>query len=87
MTEKHFDLDAIVEDLKRQRDEIRVRMHLAKADARDEFERLEREWDHVRGKLGVIGEEAGKAAVEVGAALKLAVDELRNGYRKVRALL
>ncbi|MCC6765972.1 MAG: hypothetical protein IT293_15040 [Deltaproteobacteria bacterium] len=87
MTEKRFDLGAIVEDLKQQRDEIRVRMHLAKADARDEFERLEHEWEHVRAKLGVIGEEAGKAAVEVGAALQLAVDELRHGYQKVRELL
>jgi hypothetical protein len=62
-------------------------MHLAKADARDEFERLEHEWDHVRAKLGVIGHEAGKAAVEVGTALKHAVDELRGGYERVRDLL
>lgn len=87
MTEKRFDLDALVEELKEQRDDLRVRMHLAKADARDEFERLEQEWEHVRAKLGVVGKEAGKAAVEVGAALKLAVDELRHGYQKVRELL
>lgn len=87
MTERRFDLDAVVEDLKRVRDEVRVQMHLAKADAKDEYERLEHEWEHVRAKLGVIGEEAGKAAVEVGSALKLAVDELRHGYEKVRQLL
>lgn len=87
MTDRRFDLDAIVEDLKRARDEVRVQMHLAKADARDEYERLEHEWDHVRAKLGVIGEAAGEAAVEVGAALKLAVDELRHGYERVRQLL
>ena len=87
MTDKRYDLDAIVEDLKQARDEVRVQMHLAKADARDEFERLEHEWEHVRAKLGVIGDEAGKAAVEVGSALRLAVDELRNGYERVRALM
>ncbi len=87
MTDKRFDLDAVVEDLKRARDEVRVQMHLAKADARDEYERLEHEWEHVRAKLGVIGDEAGKAAVEVGAALRLAVDELRHGYERVRELM
>ena len=87
MTDRRLDLDAIVEDLKRARDEVRVQMHLAKADARDEYERLEHEWDHVRAKLGVIGEEASKAAVEVGSALRLAVDELRHGYERVRQLL
>ena len=34
-----------------------------------------------------VAEEAGKAAVEVGSALRLAVDELRNGYERVRALM
>lgn len=87
MADKRYDLDALVEDLKRARDEVRVQMHLAKADARDEFERLEHEWDHVRAKLGVIGGEAEKAAVEVGSALRLAVDELRHGYERVRALM
>lgn len=87
MTDKRYDLDVIVEDLKRARDEVRVQMHLAKADARNEYERLEHEWEHVRAKLGLIGKEAGKAAVEVGAALRLAVDELRQGYEHVRQLL
>lgn len=87
MTERRFDLDAIVEDLKRLRDEVRVKLHLAKADARDEYERLEHEWEHVRAKLGVIGEEAGKTATEVGSALRVAVDELRQGYQRMRELL
>ncbi len=87
MTERRFDLDAVVTDLKRVRDEVRVQMHLAKADAKDEYERLEHEWEHVRAKLGVLGEEAGKAAADVGSALRLAVDELRHGYERVRQLL
>ncbi|MEB2283779.1 MAG: hypothetical protein B6D46_16035 [Polyangiaceae bacterium UTPRO1] len=87
MTDKRFDLETIVQELRQQRDEIRVRLHLARADARDEFERLEKQWEHARAKLGVIGEEAGKAAGEVGAALRLALEELRQGYRKVRDLL
>lgn len=87
MSEKDPELTKLIDDLKRQRDEIRVRLHLAKAEAKEEWERLEVHWDHVRGKIGVVGREAGKAAEEVGAALRLAAEELRLGYERVRKLL
>ena len=77
----------LIDDLKQQRDEIRVRLHLVKAEAKEEWERLETKWEHVRGKMGVVGREAGKTAQEVGTALNLAVEELRRGYERVRKLL
>jgi hypothetical protein len=87
MDEKIPDVNTLIDDLKQQRDEIRVRLHLAKAEAKEEWERLETTWDHVRGKMGVVGREAGKTAQEVGTALNLAVEELRRGYERVRKLL
>ncbi len=85
----HIDpeLQKLLEDLKTQRDELRVRLHLAKAEAKDEWERLEHTWEHVRGRMEVVGHEAGKTAKDVGAALRLAAEELRNGYQRVRTLL
>ena len=87
MDEKIPDVNSLIDDLKQQRDEIRVRLHLAKAEAKEEWERLETKWEHVRGKMGVVGREAGKTAQEVGTALNLAVEELRRGYERVRKLL
>jgi len=87
MDEKIPDVNTLIDDLKQQRDEIRVRLHLAKAEAKEEWERLETKWEHVRGKMGVVGREAGKTAQEVGTALNLAVEELRRGYERVRKLL
>ena len=81
------DLSSLLDDVKRQRDEIRVQLHLAKAEAKDEWERLETQFEHVRGKLQVVGHEAGKAAEEVGAALRLAAEELLHGYERVRKIL
>jgi hypothetical protein len=85
----HIDpeLQKLVEDLKTQRDDLRVRVHLAKAEVKDEWERLEHRWEHVRGRMEVIGHEAGKTAKDVGAALRLAAEELRSGYQRVRTLL
>jgi hypothetical protein len=37
--------------------------------------------------MDIVGHEAGQAAQEVGAALRLAAEELRHGYERVRKLL
>jgi predicted nuclease with TOPRIM domain len=81
------ELHELVEDLKTHRDELRVRLHLAKAEVRDEWERLEREWEHLRGRMEAMGREAGRTSEDVAAALHLAADDLRKGYQRVRALL
>ena len=81
------ELSSLIEDVKRQRDELHVRLHLAKADAKDEWDRLERKWEHLRRKMEGVGHEAGKTAGDVGAALGLAVEELRHGYQRMRAIL
>lgn len=36
--------------LRKTRDELKLKMHLAKAEARDEFERLEGKWKEVEGQ-------------------------------------
>jgi hypothetical protein len=69
------------------RDEMKVKLHLARADARDEWDELEKKLEHLKARLGVAGEEAGKAAQDVGAALKLVAAELRKGYERVRQTL
>ncbi|MFN8545191.1 MAG: hypothetical protein U0807_13440 [Candidatus Binatia bacterium] len=81
------DLNKLLDDLKQQRDELRVKLKLARADARDEFEELEKKWEHVRGKMEVVGREAGKAAEDVASALGLVATEIKKGYERIRKLL
>ena len=64
------------EQLKQQRDELRVKLHLAKADAKDEWAKLE-----------AAREEAGKTAESVGSALSLAMEELKKGYERLKKRL
>ena len=75
------------EQLKQQRDQLRVKLHLAKADAKGEWARLEKQWEEMRPKLDAAGEEAGKTAESVGAALSLAMEELKKGYERLRKRL
>ncbi|OLB54787.1 MAG: hypothetical protein E6K58_08875 [Nitrospirae bacterium] len=75
------------EHLKQQRDQLRVKLHLAKADAKDEWARLEKQWEEMRPKLDAAREEAGKTAESVGTALSLAMEELKRGYDRLRKRL
>ena len=80
-------MDRLADELRQQRDELRLKLHLAKAEARDEFERLEKRWDHVRGRLGVIAKEAGAASKDVAVATLQLLREIKAGYQRVRELI
>jgi predicted nuclease with TOPRIM domain len=74
-----------LEHLKQQRDELQAQLHLAKADAKDEWARLEGQWEEIEPKLEAAREEVGRTAESVGAALGLAIDELKKGYERLRS--
>ncbi len=84
MTDRPEKFDELFDELRRTRDELRVQMHLAKADAKDEWEVLEKKWDHFKSRAERAGEAAEDAAEEIGEALELVGEELRKGYRRIR---
>ena len=48
--ELHDELTKLSETLKQQRDEIRLQLHLAGADLKDDWEETERDWGHLDRK-------------------------------------
>ena len=86
MTSRNKELDNLLETLKQQRDELNLQLHLAKAEARDEWAALEGKWEQVEGKLGQLKTVAGDAAEDVGAAAKLLAEEIGRGYDRIRKL-
>ena len=81
------DVHELVASLERIRDEIKLKIHLAAADARDEWEELEKKLGHLRGKAGSIGRVAGDAAEDVGEAVELLGQELKKGYERLRKMV
>jgi uncharacterized protein YoxC len=71
-------------ELRQTRDELRVQMHLAKADARDEWERLEKKWDDFEEKWDKVEDVAEDAGKDVGQALSALGAEIKSGYQKIR---
>jgi len=79
--------EELVEKLERQRDELKLRAHLAKAEARDEWEELETKWERLRSRLKAAGEEADVVSEDVRAAASILADELKKGYERIRQRL
>jgi predicted nuclease with TOPRIM domain len=80
-------LDGLRQELEQTRDELRVRMHLANAELKDEWRELEQKWDHFEGRLKKVGSAAGESFDDMGDALELVGDELKRSYQRIRKSL
>jgi hypothetical protein len=87
VAESDSNIDKLIEDLKQVRDEIEVKIHLAAADVRDEWDVVEKKWEHLRGRAKRVGEAVEEAADGVGDALEVVADEVKSGYERIRNLL
>jgi CBS-domain-containing membrane protein len=88
---RHTDFDDAVEEpvagldaLRQLRDELRVQVHLARADALDEWEKAEAKWHRVQSQLSMSETGASKAAKDATAAWRELVREMSDGYSRVR---
>lgn len=95
-------IDEIVEELAKIKDELSVQANLGMAEAKDRLEELEPKYEEFKEKLSKIAEVAGdtaqelKVATELGieaknkdeihTALKLAGEELKSAYNKIKEI-
>lgn len=86
MADLREELKKLEDMVLQQRDELRVKLHLAKADARDEWEELERKWAEAQGKFAQVQKAAGESGEDVEAAARLLGEELLKGYERIRRL-
>jgi hypothetical protein len=77
----------LIEDLKRQRDELQLKMHLGSME-------LKQEWDKLDGKLSELTHRAqpvkaavGESAEDVWEAVKLLGAEIKDGFDRIRKAL
>jgi uncharacterized protein YoxC len=76
-----------LEELRRIRDELRVKIHLGKAEAKDLWEKTEHKLEDFENKVKSISSQAEEPLHDVGEAAKLLLDEIKDGYRRIRSAL
>ena len=80
--------DELIDRIKKERDELALKMHLGQKDLAAEWEQLEAKWKEIKAVKGpALAEVASQTTKEVGAAVELAAEELKKGYEKIRKLL
>lgn len=79
-----FDRKQVMEKLRQERDELRVQLHLGKAELKDEWEVLEKKWAHLETRVAGVAEEARESSREVGAAFGVLAEELGEAYKRIR---
>lgn len=76
-----------IESLRAARDELRVQVHLGAVEAREAWEKAEKNWSHLEGRIKVLGEATQESLEEIGTAAGILADEIRRGYQHLRKLL
>ncbi len=78
--------DDIVEELKQKRDELRVQMHLASKEIKDEWEDLEEKMEEFSGKAKQFSDDAKlkETGEGIGDAFGQLGSELKRGYERIR---
>ena len=76
-----------LDELRRLRDELKLRIHLAKADAKDGWDKLEHQFHRLEAKARQISQASEEPLRDVRDAARLLIDEIRDGYRRIREAL
>ncbi len=87
MTDEQSDFDRLVGKLEQQRDELLLKIHLARAEARDEWDELEDKWQNLQQRLPEARKAASESADNIGAGLGLVAEEIGKAYKRLRDTL
>ena len=77
------DVEEMVEKLKVERDELRVKLHLAKMEASDEWQELEHKWSKLEVKAKDLAGKAADSTSDIRAAALLLGQEIKAGFKRI----
>lgn len=83
MSDSRSFLAETISSLKQQRDELAVQMHLGKAEAKDEWNRVQQKLEKLSTDFEPVRDAVGESAENVFESLKLVADEVKNGFARI----
>jgi hypothetical protein len=87
MSEKRDMLGELIESLKQQRDELALQMHLGKAEAKEEWERVQVKLDQLADDFEPVKDAVGESAEGLLTSLGLVADEIKESFHRIRKAL
>jgi predicted nucleic acid-binding Zn-ribbon protein len=87
MAEWRDRINELMTRLEQERDELQLKMHLAKADARDELAKLDDKMVQLRERASRVDDEAKEAFGDISDAARKLAAEIKEGFERVRKQL
>lgn len=81
------EIDGMLAKLKQQRDELKLQAHLFKAETRDDWEKVEDQWQHFQSRAKQVSNASGEVGEEIASAVRDLGHEIREGYKKIQRSL
>lgn len=80
-------IEALKEDLRQHRDELRLKLHLAGEEGKEQWEALEKKYENFAARASQMRREAGDISSDLVTATGLLGEEIKKGYKRLRDLL
>jgi hypothetical protein len=78
-----IEFDNLLEKLKVERDELKLKLHLASMEAKEEFEEADKHWDTLKNKAAEIADDSKETSEEFIAKAKIVGEELKEAYSRI----
>jgi chromosome segregation ATPase len=73
----------MLEELKQERDELKVKLHLGKLEASEEWDKLQVKLEKLEARARDLAGATAEASRDIGAAAKLLGEEIRDGFKMI----
>lgn len=77
------EFENLLEKLKVERDELNLQMHLASMEAKEEFQKAEKKWTHIKAEAADIADDTKETSEEFIAKTKIVGEELKETYHRI----
>ena len=83
MSELKKTVEKTIEELKTQRDELEVQVHLGALEAKDEYEKAKHQFDDMLNRYAPVKDAVGESAENVWESLTLLGDEIKDSFSRI----
>lgn len=84
MAEEKAILEELMSSLKQQRDELALKIHLGKEDAKDEWEKVQEKFTKLSDDFDPVKEAVEESASNLFQSLKLMAGEVKESFDRIR---
>jgi hypothetical protein len=77
----------VIDSVTTERDELKVKMHLARMEVQDEWTVVEEKWQKFKSKNAQLEHAVSDSAHEIGEAMSILGGELKESYKRFKKVL